>query len=165
MKPSLEYLNTRIRVDVDAGKVFWIDATKHHRRLNGKEAGTSRTQHSGKSYWHVKVDSYPLKRSHIVFLFSTGNWPTLQIDHINGNSLDDRVANIREATATQNAWNHKGRAKTTDLPMGIRELPSGMYQARIAKDKTTIHLGSFPTLEQAVSVYQNKRKELFREFA
>ena len=165
MKPSLEYLKTRIRVDVDAGKVFWIDATKHHKRLNGTEAGTPRKTHHGKSYWHVKVDSYPLKRSHLVFLFATGKWPTLQIDHINGNSLDDRTANLREATATQNAWNHKGRAKKTGLPMGIREIPSGKYQARIARDKKTIHIGLFATIEQAVSAYQNKRKELFGEFA
>lgn len=165
MKPSLEYLKTRIAVDIESGKAYWIDATKHHKALNGKEAGSPRRNGSGKYYWHVKIDSLAIKRSHIVFLFATGKWPALQIDHRNGNSLDDGFKNLREATQTQNAWNHKGRSKATDLPMGIRKLSSGMFQARIACNKKTQTIGTFSTAESALSAYQEKRNELFGEFA
>lgn len=166
MKPSLSYLTTRISVDVGLGIVRWIDATKKHAQLNGKEAGSPRKGTSnGKSYWHVKIDSVPLKRSHIVFLFTNGRWPSLQIDHINGNSLDDRIENLREVTPTQNAWNHKGRRKSSGLPMGIRKSPSGKYQARITCNKKVFQLGSFSSLDEAESIYKQKRKEMFGEYA
>ena len=166
MKPSLEYLKSRLRVDVDAGRVFWIDATKHHSNLVGREAGSKRrSSHTDKFYWHVKLDSVAIKRSHIVYLFSTGKWPTLQIDHANGNSLDDRIANLRQATATQNAWNHKRRKKSSPTPMGVRKVASGRFQARIAVEKKKISIGTFDTSDQAAKAYQQKRKELFNEYA
>ena len=166
MKPDLNYLKTRLNVDMDAGRVYWIDATKHHANLVGHEAGTPRhTSKSGKRYWYVKVDSVALKRSHIVFLFATGKWPDLQIDHINGDSLDDRSLNLREVTHTQNAWNHKRRRKQAATPMGVRQTASGRYQARIACNKKQIVIGIFDTPQQASQAYQQKRKELFREYA
>lgn len=163
--PTLEYLRERIAVDADVGVVRWVDATKYHVPLNGREAGAACRTTSGKVYWRVKVDGRPIKRSHIVFLFVTGKWPTQQIDHINGNSLDDRAVNLREATPTQNAWNHKSRKKSTALPMGIRQLPSGRFQARIACNKKTVHLGSFASVADALTAYTNKRKELFGDYA
>lgn len=166
MKPSLEYLKTRINVDVEAGRVYWIDATKFHASLNGMEAGSPRTNsRHDKNYWYVKLDSKALKRSHLVFLFLNGRWPDLQIDHINGDSLDDRASNLREATATQNAWNHKTRRKRSTTPMGVRLLRSGKYQARIAVNKQQIVIGLFETPDMAAQAYQQKRKEFFNEYA
>ena len=165
-KQSIDYLARRISVDIHQGIVRWIDATKYHSRLNGRCAGSKRLGTSnGKYYWHVKIDGIPLKRSHIVFLFANGRWPSDQIDHINGNSLDDRIENIREVTHTQNAWNHKGRTKSSGLPMGVRQMPSGKYQARITCNKKVYQIGSFCSLEQAVSAYQTKRKEMFGDYA
>ena len=166
MRPSISYLKTRISVDVVSGVVTWIDATKNHRPLNGKEAGCSRRSGtSGKLYWHIKVDGVAINRSHIVFLFAHGRWSDIQIDHINGNSLDDRSENLREVTGIENSWNHKGRRKSSWLPMGVRKLPSGMYQSRITCNKKVHHLGAFSSLEKAVSVYQQKRKEMFGDYA
>lgn len=165
MRPTLEQLKARLHVDVVAGAVTWIDATKQHVGLNGKVAGSPRANHCGKQYWHVKVNGQPIKRSHIVFLFATGRWPVLQIDHINGNSLDDRISNLREASPTQNAWNHKTRAKASTCPMGVRKLPSGRFQARIAVEKRKVCIGTFDSEIQAEQAYQQKRKELFGEYA
>ena len=163
-KPSLEYLKTRISVDVAQGSVYWIDATKHHRNLIGKQAGSVRKGHHGKHRWVVKVDGIGYPRAHLVYLFTFGEWCTDQVDHINGDSLDDRSENLRKATGTENAWNHKKRARRIDLPMGVRNM-SGRYQARIAYNKKMIHLGSFDTPEQASAIYQQKRKEYFGEYA
>lgn len=158
--PALTPGEILARLDVDAslGKCTWIDATKNHRPLNGKEAGCPRD-----GYWIIKFNGIPYKRSYLIYCATHGVWPSEIIDHINGDSLDDRAENLREATLTQNNWNHRTRAKSTSLPMGIREL-SGRFQARIAKDKKTFYLGSFATVEEAHSVYTTKRKELFNDY-
>ena len=165
-KNFLSEVRRRLSANVDRGTLTWIDATASHPRLNGKEAGTLRpTSRGNKSYWHVKFNGKAIKRSHLIFFFSTGRWPTLQIDHINGDSSDDRACNLREATQQQNSWNHKSRKKDSSCAMGVRKLPSGRFQARITKDQRSHAIGSFLTHEEAVSAYQQQRKEKFGDYA
>ena len=163
---SLEYLRTRIAVDLALGVVTWVNATAHHKRLNGSPAGSLRKpSHGSKRYVYIKVDGLALKRSHLVYLFGAGSRPTNQVDHINGDSTDDRFKNLRDATPTQNAWNHKGRTKSSGLPMGVRALPSGRFHARLACNKQKLQFGPFDTAAEAHAVYQQKRKEYFGDYA
>jgi type V secretory pathway adhesin AidA len=162
---TIAFILARLRVDVALGRVHWVDATKHHRRLEGSEAGYARSGGNGKSYWVVKLNGIQYLRSQIVFAVKTGAWPTDLIDHENGNSLDDRGDNLRPATQMQNAWNHKGRAKASLLPMGVRATRSGRYQARIQVDKKPKVVGVFDTPDAAQAAYQLARKEHFGDYA
>ncbi len=158
-----EELSLLLRLDDEAGKVFWLKVPWNHSEKYGKEAG-NKTPNRGKFYWVVRIHGKSYKRSHIVFCLKYGRWPVQCIDHMNGDSLDDRSKNIREATTTQNAWNHKGRAKKSSIPMGVRIGRSG-FEARIGFNKKLIFIGSFGTPEEASDAYQVKRKELYGEFA
>ena len=163
---SVDQILSRLDVDIESGVCRWIDATKHHKNLLGEIAGSVRRGRFGKAYWVIKLGGIAYKRAQIVLTVSTGSWPHETVDHINGNSLDDRSVNLRHATWTQNAWNHKTRAKKSDLPMGVRMLPhSKGFQARIACNKKTHHLGVHATPELAHAAYCAKRLELFGEFA
>lgn len=162
---SVAYILKRLRIDMETGRAYWLDATKHHRNLVGKEAGGARLHHTGKRYWIIKIDGIPHRRSQLIFAAATGSWPEDQVDHKDGDSLNDRPGNLRPATQMQNAWNHKGRKRKANLPMGIRKLPSGKYQARLAVNKRMNNLGIFATIDDAVSVYRNARNEHFGEFA
>ena len=132
-------------------------------RLVGCPAGSVRR--GVKAYVFVKVGTRAYKAAHIVFALAHGRWPALHIDHINGDSLDDSPTNLREATVTQNAWNHKGRKKATSLPMGIRANPSGMFAARIQVNHKNIALGTFRTVTEAHEAYRAARAQHFGVFA
>lgn len=160
---SLDRIATLFDVDLERGLVFWKNVSIHHKRLNGREAGSSRF--NGKNYWVIKVDKMAYRRAQIILAVSTGRWPDQCVDHINGDSLDDRAANLRHASVAQNALNHKTRRKSADTAMGVRKTSNGRYQARIAFMKKQIALGVFDTEHQASLAYQAARKELFREFA
>jgi hypothetical protein len=162
---NVEQLRDVLHFDLQAGRVYWKSPSKFHPDLIGAEAGCEQSTLRGKSYWVIKIHGKKLKRSRMIFLIAHGRYPHPCVDHINGNSLDDRLLNLREATITENAWNHRFRARRIELPMGVRALASGRYQARISLNKKQIHLGSFETPDQARSVYLAKRKELYREFA
>lgn len=164
-KPCMTQLLARMNVYAESGKIYWKDATKYHSRLNGKEAGCARKSASGKYYWYVTFDSKPIKRSQIILALATGRWPTECVDHINGDSLDDRACNLRHASIQQNAWNHKRRRKLSKLPMGVRQTKNGRFQARIAVHKQTKYLGVFPTHQAASAAYQAARKESFGDFS
>jgi len=158
-------VNNIFIVDVDAGRMFWRYGPRTHPRLAGQEAGCSRRASGGKSYWVVKIGGRAFKRAHLIYLVAVGEMPRPCCDHINGDSLDDRIANLRKATVAQNAQNHKGRARRIALPMGVRNLAGGRFQARIGHLGKLIHLGAYATPEAAQAVYLAKRKELFGEFA
>jgi len=150
-------------VDPASGRLVWKVSPKMHPRMLGKEAGAPRS--SRKPYWYVKRDTLPIKRSWLVWLWAQHKWPDEMLDHIDGNSLNDRADNLREATTYQNAWNHKRRSRRINLPMGVRSMPSGRFEARISHMKTQHHLGSYATPAEAEAAYRAKRQELFHEFA
>lgn len=72
------------------------------------------------------------------------------IDHINGNTHDNRKENLREISKSENAQNTKTRV---DNKLGIKGVsydpPTGRYRAEITVNKKTIRLGRFTTLEEA----------------
>ena len=147
------------------GKFVWKNASKYHKDMNGKEAGSGRANQNKKMYWVIKINKTTYKRGRLMFFYIHGKFPTPCLDHINGDSLDDRIVNLREATVIENAWNHKKRKRTVNLPMGIRSMANGKFQARIGYKSKQIHLGVFDTVDEAKKVYEIKRKELYGEFA
>lgn len=87
------------------------------------------------------------------------------VDHINGNSLDNRRCNLRICTNAENQWN-TGKKCTSNQPYkGVRKTKSGKYEARIRCKGKRLHLGTFTTVEEAVRVYNAKAFELHGEFA
>ena len=161
-----EQLTRIFWLDLEAGRLFWRDPPKNHRGLVGEEAGGPRRGRGGKSYWVICIGKRAYKRGRLIFFAIHGRLPSPCLDHISGDSLDDRPRNIREATVTENAWNHKKRRRRINLPMGVRLIPhSGRFEARISVNKKQIHLGAFDTPEEAATVYAAKRKEFFRDFA
>lgn len=154
-------------IDLEVGRFVWRKPPKCHPRMLGKEAGGPRpNSHNDKIYWVIRIGGTGYKRGRLVFFAANGRWPAPCLDHINGDSLDDRLANVREATITENAQNHKRRARRIALPMGVRLIAgSGNYQARISFNGKQHHLGAFATPAEAHAEYLAKRKEFYREFA
>lgn len=101
------------------GKLYWKQISKYHKGKLNKEAGTLVDNGKRGKYWVVRIDRKPYKRSHIVYALVNGRWASPMVDHINGNSLDDRPENLREADYRLNNHNHRRR--------NIRKLPSGNY--------------------------------------
>lgn len=146
------------------GVFYWIDPPSTHGDLVGEEAG-SLAYANGKPYHSIQIGGRKIKRSRLAFLWMEGRCPSDQIDHINGDSTDDRWLNLREATATENAWNHKTRSKRSSLPMGVRTTSAGRFTARIGYCGKQIALGTFDTAEEAAHAYQNARVKFYGTYA
>ncbi len=141
----------------ETGVFVWENVTRYHPRMNGKVAGTAR-QCRGKKYIHISIDGVKCKAHRLAWLYVNGNVPAM-IDHINGDSTDNRILNLRACTHTRNSQNHTRIINNSCLPTGVRRATSGKYVARIRYNNKKIHLGTFETIREAMTCYENARRE------
>lgn len=87
-----------------------------------------------------------------------------EVDHINGNGLDNRRENLRIVTHHQNMMNKKIYKNNKVGVKGIVKY-GNKYRARITLNGKKIHLGMFNNLKQAKIAYQNAANLYFGKFA
>lgn len=66
---------------------------------------------------HVKIGDSAYRAHRIAWLHFYGEWPSDQIDHINGNPSDNRIANLRDVDGSTNRENQR-KARTDNLSSG-----------------------------------------------
>jgi len=90
----------------------------------------------------------------------------MQIDHINGNGLDNRKANLRVCTVSQNQQNSTKRAHCSSKFKGVAlSKNQKKWMARICINGKKIYIGRYKSEFEAAEAYDNKAIELFGEFA
>jgi hypothetical protein len=87
----------------------------------------------------------------------------LEVDHKNGNKLDNRRGNLRVATHEENGSNRTATRAVTGYK-GVTILGK-RFVAQIKHKGHTFRLGSYGTAEQAAAAYDHAARDLFGEFA
>jgi len=108
---------------------------------------------------YALINSRPLHR--IVLGMGRGG---LQVDHINGNRMDNRRCNLRKATAAQNGWNRTAQKNSSTGLKGISPY-KGRWRAEIVANGVRKVIGSFPTPQEAKDAYDAEAARLHGEFA
>lgn len=79
--------------------------------------------------------------------------PGLEVDHINGDKLDNRRCNLRLATPSENRHNARGRANASGCK-GVHLIrKTGLWEARITAFGKRHYLGHFRSMEEARDAY------------
>ena len=91
----------------------------------------------------------------------------LVVDHINGDTLDNRRSNLRICTKQQNGWNRgKTLRVTTSKYKGVHfDRRTKKWRAMIKYNNRKMHIGSFKNERDAARGYDHKAAELFGKYA
>lgn len=153
---TAQRLRELLHYDPDTGVFLWRRTGKGIRadRLAGCQ--------DGKGYLVIMIDGKMLRAHRLAWLYVHGAWPTHQIDHANGKRADNRIGNLREATAGENHQNQRrpmGHNKSSKLIGASWCKARGLWQSSIRFDGKAHFLGRFETAEMAHAAYlEAKRK-------
>jgi hypothetical protein len=136
-----------LRYDAETGKIFW----KLNKGGNAKAGNEAGWMDKG-GYFIIKLNRKSYKAHRIAWLLTYGSWPVDQIDHINGNAGDNRLANLRDVSNRENARNKKIPKNNTSGTIGVSFYKRDQnYQARIKVNGKSKHLGYFKNKEEAIA--------------
>ncbi len=114
----------------------------------------------------IRIDWVLYYAHRLAWLYMTGDWPSDQVDHKDGNPLNNRWDNLRLATQSLNNANAKLRRDSTSGLKGVTfHKGAQKWCAQIQWHGKRIYLGLFKSKEAAHIAYMEKATSLFGEYA
>jgi hypothetical protein len=155
---TAERLRELLSYDPKTGVFQWLYSRGSARA--GAIAGSADSY----GYLQTKIDGRMYLNHRLAWMHVNGEWPSGQIDHINGCRSDNRFENLRNVSASVNQQNRK-KARVDNKCGWLGVSSSGKrWQARISypggKD---VYLGVFDTPELAHSAYLEAKKRFHPE--
>jgi len=142
--------------DAHTGAITW--KRNKGRAKIGSEAGGI-TQ---KGYRNLEISGRKYQAHRVAWLLMTGYWPTFDIDHVDGNTLNNAFSNLREASRSENCANRRGRSGTRSGAKGAYwHKANQKWVASVGRK----YIGSFSTIEEASEAYRRAAEKLHGEFA
>ncbi|MCO1367149.1 HNH endonuclease [Burkholderia multivorans] len=146
--PDISRIRDLLEYNPETGVFMWKPKPAGHKRASG--------------YISIHIDGVEIKAHRLAWFLVHGEWPQDRIDHINGDPSDNRISNLRDATARINAENQR-RAKVTNQAklLGVTwHAKRGKWQAEISTNGKKKYLGLFESAEEAHLAYLDAKRAL-----
>jgi len=120
-----------------------------------------------RGYVHISVEGVEYKAHRLAWLYMTGEWPLLQIDHEDTVRSNNVWTNLRLATRSQNQGNSRPIRKTnTSGFKGVSRHPQNQkWVAYINRDGQSTYLGSYDNINHAAAAYRAAALQAFGQFS
>lgn len=172
--PTPEELRQLLRYEPETGKLYW--KPRPASMFKNKQAyGAWNTKYAGEEAFTAIDDSGYRRGSvfdrrywahRVIWAIHYGEWPEDQIDHVDNDGLNNRLSNLREATASENQRNQGARKTNKSGYKGVSwHSRDKAFHAQISVDGKQISLGLHATAEAAHAAYCEAAKKYHGEFA
>jgi hypothetical protein len=163
----IELIRSVIDYDPETGAMVWKDSDDlppfFNRRLIGAPALAS-VHRTG--YLHGHLFGLSVKAHRVAWAIHYGKWPELFIDHIDRDRANNRIANLRIATRSQNGRNKVSKQNTSSQYLGVSyHISNRKWQASIRDHGQDIHIGYFDDEVKAARAYDAAALKIHGEFA
>lgn len=142
--------------DADTGVLVWRNLS--HKKSN-RIVGTAIRAAHDRGYCMVTILKRRFYAHRVIWLWMTGSWPTVQVDHRNGRTGDNRWCNLREAVPHEQNENLKIREQNKSGWPGVRRR-GNRWEARINARRVAYSLGSFNSLDEAIAAREAAKARL-----
>ncbi len=150
-----EYIKSILNYNHLTGKFTWLVCKGQAVRI-GMSAG--RVNNDG--YLGIGIDGEKYQAHRLAWLYMNGTLPKEQIDHINHDRLDNRIKNLREASASENQKNRIKNKNNKSGFCGVSKSSKGnAWVAQIGFNGKVIYLGSFDKIEDAILSRKSANKK------
>jgi hypothetical protein len=157
---TAEELRELLDYDPEAGVFTWRVSR------GGCVAGSKAGSPDRDGYIRVSLNKRFYGAHRLAWLYVHGEWPSHEIDHINCDSADNRIANLRPATRSQNKANTGPYRTNTSGVKGVHwHVRAARWVARVQVNGREKHLGCFTNIEDAAAAYRSAAEKHFGEFA
>lgn len=162
--PDVEEVRELFDYNQETGVLVW--KIERYRKHPGDIAGCKHILKS-KNYRRVSISiNYRRYLAHrIIWLWMTGVWPEMEIDHKDGDGWNNSWDNLREATRLENGKNLSIKKTNTTGVAGVSNARNGYFRARITVDRKEIQLGQFTSIKDASEARKIAEMKYFGEFA
>jgi hypothetical protein len=144
----------------ETGRFVWLKRPSTRRKA-GDEAGTV----SPESYRKIGIAGTIVPAHMLAWLIVHNEWPNGQIDHINGDRLDNRICNLRVVTQQQNALNRVLYKNNSSGFKGVHwNARRDKWCAQIRCERVRHHLGYFAEFEAAAKAYEAASARIHGEY-
>lgn len=155
-----EILRQLLRYEPETGKLYWLSrpqsmfpSERTWKSWNTRCAGGPAlefTMDNGYLIGGILGKTYLAHR--VIWALVHGAWPSAEVDHINGVRNDNRIANLRAVTRTENGRNVCRRKNNTSGVTGVSfDNERNKWCARIRVNYRVCMLGRFDTFDAAVA--------------
>lgn len=161
---SPEFLRRILRYDDATGKLYWLSRTPDLFPDNGTAArmcknwnakyagGEALITENERGYKRGTIQGVPYRNHRVVWALLMGEWPKGVIDHINGDTSDNRIENLRDVSQAENVRNSRINAKNTSGVCGVSwHRKYEVWSAAIRVNGRDIHLGQYKNKKEAIA--------------
>jgi hypothetical protein len=143
------------------GILFW--RVKRGNMRVGTLAGSivRRQMPNAKPYAIVRIHKRTYMVANVVWLLHVGRWPEGIIDHQDGNTMNNKIGNLRDVTQAENTKNMALSRRNTSGITGVAwHKGSGKWRAYIRGPGGIRHLGLFENIEAAAEARKTAQAAL-----
>lgn len=133
--------------------VYDLSTGEFHRRIarcNRVEIGDLVGTLDSHGYLQIRVSGRLYLGNRLAWLYMTGDWPPLDIEHRDNVRSNNRWHNLRLTTRVRNGMNRRCRKDSLTKMKNIMQCgEGGRYRVRVSVGRRRVHVGYFDTLKEA----------------
>lgn len=141
-----EKLKEYLKYDPKTGILTWIK--KPSKRVKVKSQAGCYDKTTG--YMRTQLHGIALYNHRVVWFLYHGTWPQGQVDHKDGDKLNNKISNLRDISVSENNRNKPLHYLNTSGMTGVHYYTkTDRWHVRLKKGSINHFIGSFTCLEEA----------------
>lgn len=165
--PTPVYLKECLEYDHKLGTFSWKHRKDMSKQWNGRFSGKAAFNTTNKVGYKVgTINSKKLLAHRVAWAIHYGEWPEYLIDHIDGNPINNRINNLRNASKSTNGMNRGAQRNNESGVKGVYyDTSRGKWVAQLSSNGKRVLMRRFDSMDDAIKAHQAASSVYHGEFS